>query len=122
MLKESYSKIVFPLVDKDPDTVFKLYTREFNLSDVVTLTELSTIFMHGLRDYLEGNIDEWGFGSLCFALVATKKKQDILNEADNKLRNYIHDCADIMWLSEGQNFSKYKKELSNYFEELKSTL
>lgn len=118
MLKETYSFISFPLTDKDPHSVMAVYIKEFGGKAVYDAEGLRIIFAHVLRDYLEEKIGEWELGSLCFSLATDEQTKSILKQ-DSQLEKYVFDCVDIMWLSEGQSFSGYKHELSQYLKKLK---
>lgn len=119
MLKEKYSKITFPVKKKDPESILRTYAEEFSLNSLETMDDISLIFNHALKDYLNDSLDEWAFGSLCFAIASKKKLRDLLQKENNILTRHLFDCVDISWLSEGKYFNEYKRDLISYIEELK---
>jgi hypothetical protein len=121
MLKTSYSKIVFPIQKKDPESVFSLYISEFGESSLNNLIGIKTVFANALRDYLTMNISEWELGSLCFVFCTNKKILELL-ERDEVLKGYVFDCVDIAWLAKNKKIKEYKRILFAYLETLKPCL
>ena len=110
LLKENYYFIQFPITNKEPEKILSLYSEEFAISKLETITQIKTIFANALRDYLSGKIGEWELGSLAFSLSTDKQLSSIVKQNQN-LSKIIFECVDIKWLSEGKNFDQYKKEL-----------
>lgn len=118
MLKENYSYISFPFPDGKPDTVFPAYMIELGISKIDTFDAITTVFLHCLRDYLEGYIDEWAYESVCFEIITDSDAKKIFKIGRSKIEKYILEGSDILWLSRGKGFDEYKEELKQFLKQM----
>lgn len=114
-------KITFPLANSDPSSVLVSYLGEFDKQSIENFFDATLIFSHALRDYLNSSIDEWGYGSLAFALISDKKIEKIIKE-DRELYSTVVDSVDIKWLSQGKRFPEYKQKLKLVLKKMESHL
>lgn len=118
MLKERYTQITFPFVDGKPDTVFPAYMKELEISGLDNFDAIRSIFLHSLRDYLEGYIDEWAYESVCFEIITDPDAKKIFKLGKSKIEKYISEGSDILWLSRGEGFEEYKEELKQFLKQM----
>lgn len=117
MLKEKYTHLSFPFDPEKPRNVLMAYITELNLGDVDTFEKIRVLFLHALRDYLDGKLDQRSYAALAFDIFTHSRAKEILKHQPGKLRSYLDDAVDIDWLSGSEHFEKYKEELKRFLEE-----
>lgn len=115
-LKEKYTYLIFPL-NEDGQSIFTSYLTELGYNQLENLDQIKSLYAHALRDYLSNQINVSQFSSICYEISLSQKNLDILRQ-NQTLKRFIEDCADLTWLSLGDNFLSYKNQLEKFFQQL----
>lgn len=122
--KQNYTTIEFPIQLDPPvgEEIFKIYLKEFGFKKRLFFKTFISLILSAVRDYFEGNLDEYQIQELTFATwihpATTKFNKSAYIKKHNKLFSFLFNFEDIVWSSESQHFPEAVVELKKEWKEL----